>query len=386
MNKITLISYPSDQFNLLSLCDHSSRYELFFWGRFRILDFILSLALHIEANEIMLLEPVRFCSIKDVFLQDESIVSQFPPITVKPIEQPTQSNTFLNILQNNDADYFLIINGDNPVIADIRKNILNYISKKVSHGIINVTFDSQPNYTTKLLFIKKEMLISLLQNQSEEIISFTTLFSKIINLLSEKNGALDHISGYFHLINNLVDYFNTNMDIIKFQQPMLNLLKTVPLGSITPSSKKEGLIRKKASVANSILSDSCHISGRVKNSILFPNVTIHKKASIINSIILPNTVIAEDSVVTRTIIDETFNTTGIMKSLPTIGEDSIIGKEDTISRNAIYTNSIYNGITLIGPNCTLSSKIKVGAACYIKGGTDKLALKKNSVVQDSETV
>ncbi len=383
MKKITLVSYPSDQSNLLSLCDHQSRYELMIGGRFMILDFILSIALSIKVNEIILLEERVSESLK-AQCEDETTFAQFPPIKIEGVHSGPYNTLLINLLQHNKSDYILFMNGDNPVIGDLQEIVSRLVREDVRYGIIKVSFKDKPLNTTELVLIKKDVLLDYLRLRFDKAKNLFSLITDLIGLLKNENTCIKReISGYYHSINNIVEYYNTNMEIIKWLKPMAQLFQTIPLGNMIPTFSGEGIIRKQAQVIDSILTDSCQVYGHVYNSILFPKVTVSRKAKVMNSIILPNTIIGERSTVTRSIIDETFEST---INLPTIGEECVIGREGQSSRNTIYPKTLYNGITLIGPNCTLPKRVKVGAACYIKGGTDKQELKKNSVVKDSETI
>ncbi len=388
MKKVVVISYPSDQSNLLSLCDHSSRYELHFAGRFRIVDFTLSIALGIDASKIIFLEP-QFTKSLESFSEEEQVQIDFPPIEILKVDEPMPFTLLIDLLRQNDADYFLIINGDNPLITDVRQEVSDLIQNNITHGSITISYQNKPYYTTKMLFSKKDPLIKLLMDHFREIKSFTSLFNTVLEMIKNENNYKElQTIGYFHKINNIVEYYSSNMDILKNLPIMLKLIQNIPLGNVIPNmTGKEGEIKKHGSVIDSILSDSCNINGLVKNSIIFPNVTVEKKAELVNSIVLPNTIIAENSKVTRVVIDETFLESLIKKSrIATIEEDSEVGKEDIYTRNAIYPNAIFNGITLLGPNCSLPKKIKIGSGCYIKAETNKHILKKSSVVKDSETI
>ncbi len=348
-----------------------------------ILDFILSIGLSVQVNEIILLEDRVSESLK-AQCEDETTFAQFPSIKTEGVG-PGPYNTFLiNLLQKNKSDYILFINGDNPVIGDLQEAISKLLSEDVPYGIIKLSFGNKPLNTTELILIKKDILLESLRLQFDRAESLFSLITDLIELLKNEDSCIKReISGYYHPINNIVEYYNSNMEIIKWLKPMAQLFQTIPLGNMIPTFSGEGIIRRQAQVIDSILTDSCQIHGDVYNSILFPKVTVSKKAKVMNSIILPNTIIGERSIVTRAIIDETFEST---INLPTIGEECVIGKEGQSSRNTIYPKTLYNGITLIGPNCTLPKRVKIGAGCYVKGGTDRKELKKNSVVEDSETI
>ncbi len=383
MKKITLISYPSDQSNLLSLCDHQSRYELMIGGRFMILDFILSIALSIHVDDIILLENRVSESLK-AQCDDEATFSQFPPMKVEGVGSGPYNTFLINLLQQNKSDYILLMNGDNPVIGDLQEAISKLMNEEVRCGIIKLSFKNKSPNATELVLIKKDILLESLRLRFVTAKSLLSMIAELIKTLRSENQCVEReVSGYYHSINSIVEYYNTNMEIIKWLKPIYELFRTIPLGNMFPSFSGGGIIRKQGQVIDSILTDSCQILGDVYNSIIFPKVTVSKKAKVMNSIILPNTIIGERSTVTRSIIDETFE--GSI-NLPTIGEESVIGGDNQDPKNTIYPKALYKGITLIGPNCRLPKRLKVGAGCYIKGGTDKQELRKNSVVKDSETI
>ena len=385
---MTLLSYPSDQSNLLSLCEHSSRYELYFAGRFRVLDFILSMGLSLGVDEITLLEPDFYRTLED-FASEENTGLLFPPITVCHVEKaPTIPGPFvLKLAEESESEYFIIINGDNPLIGDLRGVVEQSLEQRVPARVITLGFEETPEHSTRILLIHRDELIKSIRELKGDIISYCQLFKEIVKKITgnEKPGPRD-INGYFRRVSNIVEYFDANMDLTRHLKGLLSLIHLTPLGNLIPPGRKDGLISKNASVTSSILSDGCEIYGEVLNSVLFPNVKVGKKSRVENSIILPNTNIGDKTLLTQCVVDETFDLELIKKDILSISEESIIGREDMFCRNTIYPNAIYNGITLIGPNCSLPKKIKVGAGCYVKGGSNKNLLRRNDVIKDCGTV
>lgn len=386
MKKVTLISYPTDQSHLLSLTDHSSRYEMYYGGRFRILDFILSLALNIDTEKIVLLEP-HFSGSLENFCSDPEIIKDFPPIKVEKVNEQADYQQFLDIITKyNESDYLLFMNGDSPLFGLIADPVREMITADYNFGIIEITTGKKKNHTS-LILAKRELILKIIKDKFNKIDSYKNFFSEVKSIIAkEKNVRNVEVDGFYSPVNNLYDYLNTNFKFLKNIKFMISLYKRIPLGNIIEPMRGDAIVKRYAHVKNSLISDNCEIFGEVENSVIFPNVTILKKSKIKNSIILPNTVIGEDCNINCTIIDETFESLKLKKTVPTIGDESVIGKESFEQKNSFYPEALLRGITLIGPNCILPKNLNVGAACYIKGGTDKLILSKNSIIKDTETV
>ncbi len=393
MKKVALISYPSDKNDLLSLCEYASRYELYFWGRFRLLDFILSFALSIDSSEVFLFEPDHVEELEEFSREQTTLQTKFPPLVVKKVKPSYKFSLLLNTLVDCEADYFLIINGDNPFLIDIKEEVRKTLTEETDHHIIPVSFQEYTAYSTQVLMIQKDLLISLLQRNFTEITSFSVFFAAIIAMLRKRNQTNEtSVDGYFHPISNAVDYFHSNMDVLKYHKPMMRLIDSIPIGSIIEPENKGGLIGKKAEVYDSIIADGCQIEGHVENSIIFPNVIMHKKTKVINSVILPNTIIGKGSTITNAIIDENSyadtqkSAITSLSSKANIGENSEIGASNSEAKNQDYPNAIFQGITLVGKDCSLPKNIKVGSGCYISSESNDTKLKKNQIIKDNEAI
>ncbi len=135
--------------------------------------------------------------------------------------------------------------------------------------------------------------------------------TRVCNLVN--NGISAHLSalkilgfphrGYLAAIDSLSRYYKHSMDLLKphisrelFFNPGFIYTKS---NDEPPSKYGEGAL-----VHNSLVANGCFIEGKVKNSILFRGVRVHKGASIIDSIVLQKCVIEGKASLDTVILDK----------------------------------------------------------------------------------
>lgn len=142
--------------------------------------------------------------------------------------------------------------------------------------------------------------------------------------------------GYWKDVGTIQAFWESNMDLVK-RIPEFNLYdpewKIYTLNPVKPPH----YVGSTGSIKTSVVAEGCMVYGEVRNSVLFPGVTIAKGTLVENSIIMSNTHVDEGCRLERCII----------------GEDARIGRNVVIGRGEDIPNelkpSIYNsGITVVG--------------------------------------
>ncbi|MDR2017641.1 MAG: glucose-1-phosphate adenylyltransferase [Syntrophobacterales bacterium] len=111
--------------------------------------------------------------------------------------------------------------------------------------------------------------------------------------------------GYWGYTRTPLEYWQANMDLLG-RNPKLDIRSWEILTNISHRILRDrppALIGESADVENSLFYGGCTIKGKVKNSILFPGVTVDEGAVVEDSIIFFNTMVKKGATVARTIID-----------------------------------------------------------------------------------
>lgn len=168
-------------------------------------------------------------------------------------------------------------------------------------------------------------------------------------------------SGYWKDVGTIQAYWESNMDLIK-RVPEFNLYD--PEWRIyTPNPvKPPHYVAPGGSVKTSVVAEGCMIYGKVRNSVLFPDVFVGKDALIENSIVMSNSYVGEGSVLDHCIIGE-----GV-----TVGRNVRIGTGENIPNE--HKPGIYNsGITVVGERAEIPDDVVIGKNVMIDmnaGGED----------------
>ncbi|MDO4553149.1 MAG: glucose-1-phosphate adenylyltransferase [Bacillota bacterium] len=100
--------------------------------------------------------------------------------------------------------------------------------------------------------------------------------------------------GYWRDVGTIDSLWEANMDLLD-PQVSLNLndppWKIYSRNALQPPQ----FIGEEAVLADSSISEGCHIEGRVEHSIIFPSVTVEKGAVVRNSILMPGAVVEEEA-------------------------------------------------------------------------------------------
>lgn len=205
--------------------------------------------------------------------------------------------------EKSDADVTIIYkNALSDETSFINCDVLNLEGDKVLTVGKNIGTDNQNNISMDMFIMKKEVLIKLLLRCIK-----TGHYNSIKEAIYEKLGNLNvnayRFHGYLSCINTIKDYYKTNMDLLDlsisselFSENGTIFTKTQdePPTKYTETSKAE----------NSLVANGCIIEGKVKNSIIFRRVNIHKDAEIENCIIMQNCEIKAHARLTNIVIDK----------------------------------------------------------------------------------
>jgi glucose-1-phosphate adenylyltransferase len=155
-------------------------------------------------------------------------------------------------------------------------------------------------------------------------------------------------SGYWRDVGTIQAFWESNMDLIK-RVPDFNLFD--PLWRIyTPNPVKPAhYIGPYGSVKKSIIAEGCMIYGTVKDSVVFPGVTVEEGSVIEGSIIMSNCRIEKNSFINSSILGERV----------IVGNNTKIGVGELVANE--FKPGVYNsGITVIGEGAIVPDNVEIG--------------------------
>ncbi len=154
--------------------------------------------------------------------------------------------------------------------------------------------------------------------------------------------------GYWKDVGTIDSYWQANMDLIQ-RVPKFDLFdkywKVFTPNPVMPAH----YIGPEAQTKRSIIAEGCKVYGIVRNSILFPGVTVGRGTTIENSVVMQGTFVGDGVYINKAIIAENCH----------IGHNVNIGiHDDTINKER---PDLYNtGITVFARNVTVPNDTQIG--------------------------
>lgn len=119
---------------------------------------------------------------------------------------------------------------------------------------------------------------------------------------NQLNVAAYEVKGYCAVINNVTDYYNFNMDLIKDDVRRELFLSGIEILTRVKDSVPT-FYTATANVKSSVFADGCIVKGSVINSVISRDVIIEEGAVVENSIIMTKCKIGKNARVSHTIMD-----------------------------------------------------------------------------------
>lgn len=270
-------------------------------------------------------------------------------------------------------DYSKMLDFHKKNNADATISVINVPLEEASrYGIMNATDDgkiyqfeekpAEPKSTLASMgvyifswCILKEFLIHDHHNEQSDHDFGKNVIPK---LLADKRSIWAYpFKGYWRDVGTIQAYWESNMDLIT-RVPQFNLFD--PNWKIyTPNPVKPAhYIGDTGHVTRSIIAEGCMIYGHVKNSVVFPGVTIEKGSYVEDSIIMSNSTIKSDCSIICTIVGEkttigtgvktglgeyaenTYNPKVYQTNITVIGSCSVVPYNAEIGRNVVLDNHL----------------------------------------------
>ena len=235
-----------------------------------------------------------------------------------------------------EASRFGIMNtDDNNKIYEFEEKPANPKSNLASMGVYIFTWS-----------VLREYLIRDDANKDSD----NDFGKNIIPMMLDENKAMYayEFEGYWKDVGTIQSYWESNMDLIE-RVPDFNLFdhqwKIYTTNPVMPAH----YIGHTGSAKKSIVAEGCMVYGTVRNSILFPGVTVEEGAYVEDSIIMSNTLIKKNSKIYKSILAESV----------TIEEDVEVGIGEAVVN--LEKPQIYNsGITVIAEGALVPAGARLG--------------------------
>ncbi len=369
-----------------------------FGGKYRIVDFPLSNCINSGVDTVGVLtqyQPLRLNAHIGIGIPwdlDRNVggVSVLPPYEKSSSSEwysGTANAIYQNLeyMQSYNPEYVLILSGDHIYKMDYEV-MLDY--HKASHADVTIAampvpmeeasrfgvvitdengkiqeFEEKPEHPRSNLasmgiyiFSWKVLKEALIANAEVPGCDFG---KHVIPYCHEKGQRLFayEYNGYWKDVGTLGSYWEANMELIDII-PEFNLYeefwKIYTRSEIIPPQ----YIAEDAVVTRSIISEGTDVYGEVCNSVIGSGVTIGKGSVIRDSIIMKNTVIGENCVIDRAIIAEN----------SVVGDGAVLGVGEDIPNKK--KPSVYCfGLVTIGDSTVIPLNVKIGKNTAIEGET-----------------
>lgn len=208
----------------------------------------------------------------------------------------------LNQHLENEADVTLVYKKVDKIKTEHTNCARLDVDSKGEVLSVNNQLDNK-NIYMEIFIIKKDLLIDLIK----DCIAYQKGYffgDGIVDNLDRLKVYAYHYQGYHGVIDSIENYYKNNMKLLN-KKNYLNLFKAK--NTLLPTKVKDDAPARyldTANVSNSIIADGCTIEGKVKNSIIFRNVTISKGSEVEDSVIMNLSNIGKRVSLKNTILDK----------------------------------------------------------------------------------
>ncbi|MBQ6714287.1 MAG: glucose-1-phosphate adenylyltransferase [Clostridia bacterium] len=288
----------------------------------------------------------------------------------------------LEFIARYDPEYVLILSGDHIYKMDYSKMIKQHIKTNAActisvmevpfdeasrFGIMNTNpdgsiyeFEEKPknpksNLASMGIYVFSWDKLKKYLTEDEQNADSSNDFGK--DIIPAMVGAGEtmmvyRFDDYWKDVGTVDSLWEANLDLLN---PKIDLNLSDPNWRIysRTSSLHPQYIDANSSVENSLVTDGCHIYGKLDYSILFENVTVEEGASVEYSLVMPGAVIKKGAQVKYSIIAENVvveenasvgtEPTGEDWGITVIGADLNVGKGATVGAKQMITNCVKEG-------------------------------------------
>ncbi|WAM31219.1 glucose-1-phosphate adenylyltransferase subunit GlgD [Caldicellulosiruptor naganoensis] len=340
-NYLGIVSLTENDSKLKSLTATRPLGSIPIFGRYRVIDFVLSNLVNAGVTNVGILAPTKSRSLIDHvgtgkpwnlnrkvdglyifnYSYDPSSISDIKLLksnmeflfrSKKEMVIFTLSHMICNIdfkevakyHEESNADITVVykkVSNEDDLFLDAPTLILDQDSKVIGVGK-NIGRRTLVNISLDIFLLSKEFLIECILSCLEN--GNCGLFRDFVyKNVQNMNVNAYEFKGYVGCINSISSYFKVSMDMLNVDIQSELFSKERPIYTKSNDSPPTRYFST-CEVENSFISNGCLIKGKVKNSIISRGVVIEKDAVVENSIIFSKCIIKSGAVLKNVILDK----------------------------------------------------------------------------------
>ncbi|NMM65790.1 glucose-1-phosphate adenylyltransferase subunit GlgD [Clostridium sp. P21] len=250
---------------------------------------------HYHQNENLLKNFIEYLSIskqKNVILSQSHMICNINISEV--IKSHEKSKSDITVVYKNVKNADTYIHGCN-IININQENKISSVQK-------NIGLHTEANVCMDVILMKKDLLLNFLYELAQSDI-YENLYECIYVNIHKYNVNPYEFQGYVTSVNSINQYYHANMDILN-PKVLHELFYNNGFIYTKPKNEPSTKYVKNSLVSNSLIANGCIIEGTVKNSIVSRQVHIAKGAIIKNSILFENCKIEKGACLNNVILDK----------------------------------------------------------------------------------
>ena len=346
-NMVAMILAGGRGSRLYDLTKKVAKPAVYFGGKYRIIDFPLSNCANSDISVVGVLTQYESVLLNSYVSKDQhwGLDAKDAGVFVLPPREKDETGFGLyrgtadaitqniDFLDQNEADYVLILSGDHIYKMDYAKMLAAHkaanadctiavmevpLKEASRFGIMNtneediiVEFEEKPaqpksNLASMGIYIfSYDVLRQYLVEDDAKADSNHDFGKDIIPALlnTGKKCLAYRFEGYWKDVGTIDSLWEANMDLLN-PENILDLAD--PSWKIYTEDVNElpQFIGANGSVDNAYITEGCVVDGEVKNSVLFTNVTVEAGAQVIDSVVMPNCVVKAGAKLVRCLVQE----------------------------------------------------------------------------------
>ena len=160
--------------------------------------------------------------------------------------------------------------------------------------------------------------------------------------------------GYWEDVGEVASYYRSSLDLLQ-PEPRLQLHDARWPVLTRDEERPPVLLLPGADVQGSLVANGCRVAGKVRNSILFPGVTVQPGAEVVDSVVMLDATVERGARVRRAILDKFVR----------VGERAAIGAGEPESDPAL---AWLDGLTLVGKEAVIPDEASIGPQVVVGVG------------------
>ncbi|HYE84431.1 MAG TPA: glucose-1-phosphate adenylyltransferase [Clostridia bacterium] len=354
---------------------------VYFGGKYRIIDFVLSncsnsgidtVGVLTQYQPLVLNTYIGIGSPWDLDRKTGGVTLLPPYVNEKGGEwyKGTANAIYQNInfIDEYDPDYVVVLSGDHIYKMDYTKMLAYHKEKSADvtiavvavpweetdrFGIMNTEadnriyeFDEKPkkaknNLASMGIYIFSWEILRKYLIEDEADLKSSNDFGKNIIPQMLNNGIKLYaypFSGYWKDVGTIESLWEANMDLLKEDNELKLFDPKWKIYSVNPI-RPPHYMGETAVVKNSMVGEGCVIYGEVRNSVLFPGVYVGRDTKVIDTVVMPKVTIGDNVTVERAII----GLESVIKNGCRIGDGTskaitLVGEYEKLPEGAAYND------------------------------------------------